>query len=108
LAKSTLIERAAIDPEVLSKVIDLVEVDRLSPNLLEKLLKLPIEKDSAAAKKAEALLDSGDLRVRLATMGQLTGEWIDRTRAVEYLRSRLSDREPAVRTLATRILRLLD
>jgi hypothetical protein len=99
--------RASADDETFEKVLELIEARQLSPRILDKLLKLPIRSGSAVAKKAVALLHSSDVSLRLATIGQLTGEWIERDRAITYLRNSLKDPEPAVRTLATRILRLL-
>ena len=108
LAKGIVVERAAADTDTFSSVLDRVEADQLSPRILDSLLKLPIEKDSAVAKKVEKLLHASDLGLRLATIGQLTGEWIDHDWAIEYLRTSLADSEPTIRTLAIRILRLLD
>jgi len=108
LATSIIIERSTMDADTLSRVLDLVEANQLSPRILDKALKLPIEKNSALARKVETLLYVSDLGLRLATIGQLTGEWIDRDRAIKFLRSKLDDPEPTIRTLATRILRLLN
>jgi hypothetical protein len=108
LAKSSIVENAGLDEDVFCKVIDLVDAKRLPSALLGQLLKLPIEQGSVVAMKAERLLDSADVDVRLAVIGQLTGEWIDREHADEFLRRGLLDPEPAIRTLATRILRLLE
>jgi hypothetical protein len=108
LAKSIIIERAAADGDALSAVLDLVESDKLSPRILDKLLKLPIKKGSPIAQKAERLVHAPDLKLRLAVLGQITGGWIERDLAVTYLRSGVEDPEPTIRTLATRILRLLE
>jgi hypothetical protein len=108
LAKGIVVERAAGNMDTFSEVLDRVETDRFSPRILDKLLKLPIKQDSPIAKKVERLLHSSDLQLRLGAIGQLTGEWINRKKAVEYLRNSLGDQEPAIRTLATRVLRLLE
>lgn len=108
LAKSVLVERAAEDTDTFSDVLDHMEADRLSARVLDRLLKLPIKKGSPAARRAEKLLHSSDLKLRLATIGQLTGDWIDHEAAIEHLRDCTRDPEPTIRTFATRILRLLD
>ena len=108
LASSSIIEIAATDADTFAIVLDQIEKERISPRILDKLLKLPIEKGSPVARKVEKLLHSSDLRLRLATVGQLTGEWIEREAAIKYLLACIQDSEPRIRTLATRILRLLD
>jgi len=108
LARNIVVERAAANIEMFSVVLDRIETNRLSPRILDKLLKLPIQQGSPIAKKAERLLHATDLQIRLAAIGQLTGEWIDRAAAIKYLRSSLSDEEPTVRTLAARVLRLIE
>ena len=108
LAKSIIIEGAASNTDTFSDVLDLVESGQLSPRILDKLLKLPIQRDSPIAQKAKRLLDAPDLKLRLAILGQLTGDWIDREQAIAYLRSGIEGPEPVIRTLATRILRLLE
>ena len=108
LTKSIVIERAAADTNTFSDVLDRVESDQLTPRILDKLLKLPIKRDSPIAQRVERLVHGPDLKLRLATLRQLTGEWIDREQAVAYLRSGVEDPEPTIRTLATRVLRLLD
>lgn len=108
VAKSAVVERAAASVERFSDVLERVETNQLSPRVLDKLLKLPIEQGSPIAKKAERLLHASDLQLRLATIGQLSGKWIDRAAAIVYLRICLGDKEPTIRTLATRVLRLLE
>lgn len=107
-AKSIVVELATADTDTFSEVLGQVEADRLSPKILDKLLKLPIKLGGPIAKEAERLLHSSDLQLRLAIVGQLTGEWIDREVAIKYLRTCLRDEEPTIRTLATRILRLIE
>jgi hypothetical protein len=107
LAKNIVVERATAKNDTFSEILDMIETRRLSPRILDKLLKLPIQQGSPIARKAERLLNATDLQLRLATIGQLTGNWIDREPAISYLRSSLSDEEPAIRTLATRVLRLI-
>lgn len=108
LVKSVIVQRAAEDTDTFSDVLDHIEADRLSPRVLDKLLKLPIKQGGPVARKAENLLHSSDLKLRLATIGQLTGDWIDHELAIEHLRDCIRDPEPTIRTLATRVLRLLD
>ena len=90
------------------KVIDYVVQGSLSPNLLDELLKIPIQRNSLIAKRAQSLLSAKDLGIRLAVVGQLTGDWIEATEAKKQLEIAISDDEPRIRTLATRILRLVD
>ncbi|MEM7560492.1 MAG: hypothetical protein AAF394_15325, partial [Planctomycetota bacterium] len=94
LAKRTLIERAAADTDTFSNVLDQVEAGQLSPRMLDKLLKFPIKQGSSIAEKAERLVHMTDLKLRLAILGQLTGKWIERDKAVAYLRSGINDPEP--------------
>jgi hypothetical protein len=106
-ATDMLAARAETDGQTFSDALDRIEAGHLSLSILGRLLKLPITKGSVVANKAERLLKTSNLQLRLATLGQLTGEWIDRGVAMEYLRNSLNDEHPAVRTLATRVLRLI-
>jgi hypothetical protein len=106
LAKATILDRAAASETVLTHVVSLVESGELTASMLGQMLKLPIRTGSQLAKNAESLLHSDKLDVRLASMAQLTGDWIEPKTAIGHLQAALSDASPAVRTLATRILRL--
>ena len=106
LARQKLIELAASDDAILCRIIEEVSSGSLDPRILDQTLKLPIQAGSIVAQRSEALLRSDDLGVRLATISQLTGEWIEPEQAIKYLRKALKDEIPCIRTLAARTLRL--
>lgn len=107
-AEALLLERAANDAATYRTLIGCIATAAIGHRILGPLLKLPIQKDSSIAVEVHRLLNSAHIEVRLATMSQLTGEWIDRELALTYLRAGVEDHEPSIRTLATRILRLVE
>ncbi|MCR9116882.1 MAG: FeoC-like transcriptional regulator, partial [bacterium] len=107
-AKMVIIDRAKVSETVFGSLLDEIANKRLAPRILDKLLKLPIEKESSIAKTAKRMLQSNDRKMRLAVVGQLTGEWIDRSEAIALSRQHLGDERPEIRTLALRVLRLLE
>lgn len=107
-AKDRIIERAANDEAVFTDILARVSTAQVSAGILDRLLKLPIQSGTRISQQLQRMIESPDMKVRLAVLGQLTGGWIDRSQAVLHLRAGILDSAPEIRTISARVLRLLE
>jgi hypothetical protein len=107
VARRALVKTATADETVFVDLLRRIVRGDVSIKLLRDLLAAPLDVLEARASEILGLLQCGNAKVRAVILGQLASSWVEKGRAIAELNTALEDPDPAVRTQATRTLRML-
>jgi hypothetical protein len=107
-ARDALLRLCKSEESALNNVIDLIQQERASINILAKLIELPAEILQSTEKQILALLDSPLPELRAETLKMLHGGWLADETAMELAEKFLDDPDVHVRNQAVATLRELE